>query len=139
MEKTVEQIMAELEAAKAELNAMKEKEAKRKASRKPRPSKVDPAVAEARVKFETIEYAPEGTALRALQEMGRAVHVYAFYKVIKHLSYDRLARLLFSLCEEVAGNDGRDVQDVIAEVTTRVPKAPKATETEAPAEETAEA
>jgi hypothetical protein len=84
--------------------------------------------AEGRVAFETFNYAPETSELGKLQRMGRPMHIYAFYKIIKYFSFDRLSRVLYDLCDEAATQEGLSVEHVIGKVTSRVAKAPKAAE-----------
>lgn len=119
----IEALKAELEAARAELQAIADKKAAAKANRKPRAGKaLDADAAAAKVAFETIEYAAEDTLLRDVQDKGRPAHVYAFHKLVKRLSYGRMASLIADLIVELAEDE--TAQNVIFnEAFTRVPKA----------------
>lgn len=125
----IAELRAKLAAKEKELEDLKTKKASApRVARKltPEEQKAKDEKAAGRVSFETIEYAKSGSNLRKLQDMGRATHVYAFYKVIKHLSYDRLAKLLDGLITEVATSTGKTHAAVMEQVTSRTPKAPKA-------------
>lgn len=120
---TMEELQAEILRLQTDLTAAKTVRVRASAVPKTDEEKAEAArKAAGKVSFETFNYASEHSDLGKLQLMGRNVHIYAFYKVIKFFSYDRLSRVLYDLCVEAGEIEGKTTEQIIQKVTSRTPK-----------------
>lgn len=103
-------LQAELEAARAEIAALKAKSEK-KSTR-------------AAVGMPEDQMAPADTTLGRVQRLDRAAQIDAFPKLARLLPVSRVCELIVAIAGEAAGSNG-SVDEVVTTVTTRAPKKAK--------------